>query len=224
MFHTSEISYIDNNNNNTILLKRLNKKNIIIRMCEEDNNISQSTIDTFIQLLFTNNCNGIIVSNNSDFVSKSDFLIENYYGNSLIYIPKMVNDINKIKIAINATDAIMTKMREYEKNTNDYAIEKTLLNDIYNEYQQFIFDKENMIETMKDEHKKCMNHLHQGFRFSVLENFLTTKMIKIPKKDVIKCSICNSYCAHNLKALSAHKRGCSKKNIVPAYELEDYKT
>ena len=39
-----------------------------------------------------------------------------------------------------------------------------------------------------------------------------------------KCTICNNYCAQNLKALSAHKRGCSKKQlkIVPNYDLEDF--
>jgi hypothetical protein len=38
------------------------------------------------------------------------------------------------------------------------------------------------------------------------------------------CTIFNNYCAQNLKALSAHKRGCSKKQlkIVPNYDLEDF--
>ena len=137
----------------------------------------------------------------------------------------MENDINKIRISINVTDSMMTKMMEYEKSANDYTIDKSLLNDIYNEYQQIISLKENLVEILKEEHKRSIDTLQHGFKFNVLESFLTTKMIKIPKKDGIKCNICNNYCAHNLKALSAHKRGCSKKNmkIAPNYDLDDYK-
>jgi hypothetical protein len=50
--------------------------------------------------------------------------------------------------------------------------------------------------------------------------------MKLPKNELFKCDNCNMYNAHNRKALSAHKRGCYKKNgraLSPNYELEDYK-
>jgi len=118
----------------------------------------------------------------------------------------------------------MTKMNDYEKNNNDYSIEKILLNDIYNEYQQFLVEKEQLINAIKEEQKQVIHQLQHGFKFSMLESLLTTKMSKIPKKEGIKCNLCNNYCAHNLKALSAHKRGCSKKitKITPNYDINDF--
>jgi hypothetical protein len=228
MFVASEIFYFEFDKkvyDNVLFFKRPNKKSIIIQIFEDENNVSQSSIDSFVQLLSVTNYNGIMVSKMSMFNSKPDFHIDNYYGNSIIYINQMENDINKIRLVINTTDAIMTKMAEYEKNNNDYNIEKIILNDIYNEYQQFLVEKEQIIESMKEEHKRVMNQLQHGFKFTMLESLLTTKMSKIPKREGIKCNICNNYCAHNLKALSAHKRGCSKKiqKIIPNYEMNDFK-
>jgi len=227
MFATSDISCFEYNKiryTDIFCFKRPNKKTVIIQICDDDTSVSQNVIDNFAQFLSTTNSNGIMVSNASTFHSKPDFHIDNYYGNTLIYINRMENDINKIRLAINTTDAIMTKMAEYEKNNNDYSIEKILLNDIYNEYQQFLVEKEHLIENLKEEHKRVMTNLQHGFKFSMLESLLTAKMAKIPKKEGIKCNICNVYCAHNLKALSAHKRGCSKKiaKITPTYEINDF--
>ena len=227
MFANSEISYFEFDKNqhvDIINFKRPNKKNIIIQIFHDENNILQNLIDSFVYFLNKTNSNGIMVSKNSCFHSKPDFHIDNCYGNSIIYINSMENDLNKIRLAINTTDTIMTKMIEYEKNNNDYTIEKILLNEVYNEFQQFLTEKEHLIESLKEEHKRVINQLQHGFKFSMLESLLTTKMSKIPKKEGIKCTICNNYCAHNLKALSAHKRGCSKKNtkITPSYEVNDF--
>ena len=225
IFPHSDISYY-NMENNIILLKRLQKKNIMLQIYNDEKIVPKSSINAFVQLLSETNSNGIVVSRFGEFETKSDYTIENNYGNIFIYINNMENDgIQKLLLAVNVNDIIIQIMVHNEKNINYYCIEKKILHDIYKEYEDFHRERQELIETIKQDYKKKITSLQHNFKCDCLEELLSKNLMKIPKNEVFKCSICNNYNAQNLKALSAHKRGCCKKNKASStnYELEDYK-
>jgi hypothetical protein len=225
IFNHSAISYY-NKDNNIILLKRHSKKNIMLKFCIDDPSGSKSSIYSFVQLLSETNSNGIAVSLFGEFDSNPDYAIENNYGNLLMYINNMENDgIHKLILAVNANDVITQTMVLNDKNTNYYCIEKNTLHNIYNEYEDFHRKKQELIDSIKQNYNNNIRSLQYNFKCVCLEELLSQNLIQIPKNEGLKCTICNSYNAQNLKALSAHKRGCCKKNkaLLPNYELEDYK-
>jgi hypothetical protein len=224
-FPHSDISYY-NMENNIILLKRLHKKNIMLQIYNDESVVTKSSILAFVQLLSETNNNGIVVSRFGEFETKSDYTIENSYGNMLIYIHNMENDgIQKLLLAVNVNDIIAQIMVHNEKNINYYCIEKNMLHDIYKEYEDFHRERQELIDSFKQDYKKKITSLQHNFKCVSLEELLSKNLMKIPKNEVFKCSICNNYNAQNLKALSAHKRGCCKKNkaLSPNYVSEDYK-
>ena len=225
MFMNTRVSYHDKDKN-IIMFKRNNTKNILIQIFDDETIVSNQMVDSFIKYLTETNNNGIIVSNLSDFESKPDYFMENNYGNILIFVKNLQNNVKKIQLAINANDMIVSVMAHNEKTEQKCCIEKSVLQDVFKEYTQFQMEKEQLIETIKEEHRKTIHILQHNFKFTFIENLLSKNLMKLPKNELFKCNICNTYNAHNMKALSAHKRGCCKKHsktLCPNYELEDYK-
>ena len=92
-------------------------------------------------------------------------------------------------------------------------IPKDILDEINNEYQLFIVNKENLMNMCKENHKKLLSQLDE-LLITTLDKFLSTKFKNNIKKPIFKCDMCNNFNGINLKALAAHKRGCNRKNIV----------
>lgn len=223
-FKNAQISCHDKEKN-IISFKRNHTKNIMLRIFEDKVPISNEMKDVFKNYLTETNSNGIIVYSCDEFESKPVCFMENNYGNILIYI-KIQITIEKLKMAISSNDMIMSFISQNEKSEQKCNIEKSVLYEIYREYTQFQAEKEHLIETLKEEHRKTIHLLQHNFKCNFMEEMLSKNLMKLPKNELFKCNICNVYNAHNLKALSAHKRGCCKKHgktISPTYELEDYK-
>ena len=66
---------------------------------------------------------------------------------------------------------------------------------------------------IKENQKKMLSQV-DDFQFPFLDKYLSSKYTKTTMKPGYKCDICKLYNAHNLKALAAHKRGCSRKHGV----------
>ena len=88
------------------------------------------------------------------------------------------------------------------------TISKDVLDDINEEYQAFITQKENMIMILKD-FKKKMNTQIEDLKLPVLDKYLEPKYAYV-KNRVFKCELCNVFTAGSKQSLSAHKRGCKK--------------
>jgi hypothetical protein len=79
----------------------------------------------------------------------------------------------------------------------------------------FIAQKTAVIDVFKESQKKVLAQIDE-IRFPCLDRYLSTKYSAPIVKSGLKCDLCKSYNANNLKALAAHKRGCSRKHNVPA--------
>jgi hypothetical protein len=205
---------IQQNDFKTYFLKRNNFQRIIVQNTDIDRNVSTEEIDVFQQLVEENNCDGVFLSQNAGFCDKPNFYIEIHNKNIIVYVHEVKYSKDKIKSAIDIIDILSSKIKDFNyDNQIEYAIEKDVLEEINKEYQVFISNKEAVTNTLKDSQKKMMHQLDE-FKFPILEKYLCTKFSSNSQKQTLKCDICKLFNANNLKALAAHKRGCTRKNGV----------
>jgi hypothetical protein len=195
------------------LVKRPNKYNILIETHDVERNVNTNEIRQFIQTMEENNCNGVLLSQQSGFSSKSNYHIEIYNKLIIVYVHNVEYDPEKIKNAIDIIDNLTIKLREMNRDENMYEIiiDKDVLEEINKEYQLFIQQKENVLTVIKESHKKVLSQI-DDFKFPELDKYLSTKFSVPIQKQGFKCDLCKKFNATNLKALAAHKRGCFRKN------------
>jgi len=90
-----------------------------------------------------------------------------------------------------------------------YNIPKDILDEINRDYQSFITQKEFLLSTLKESHKKLIGQI-DDMRFVALDKYLSTRYSCCKKQGYI-CNLCNSFTVSTLKGLAAHKRGCNRK-------------
>jgi hypothetical protein len=137
--------------------------------------------------------------------------VDIHKGNVLVYIQHCEYSGEKIRVAIDIIDSLSTKIQELNiGNTNN--ISKEILDDINQEYQNFISQKETLQMTLKDFNKK-MNTQIECLKLPSLDKYLDTKYAYVQTRN-LTCDICNSFVGINKQSLSAHKRGCRKKQNI----------
>ena len=98
-------------------------------------------------------------------------------------------------------------MNEDDENN---TISKEILDDINAEYQSYISQKETMMTVLKDFSKKMSSQI-EDIKFPELDKYLSQKYAYV-KTRCFTCDLCNAFSAGSKQSLSAHKRGCIKKN------------
>ena len=196
------------------LLKRENKSNILFENKDYTRNANPDEVKKFIRDIDERNQHGIFLSQNSGITTKHNFQIEFHKGCILVYVHNAEYSLEKIKLAVDIIDNLDVKIKELnldeEEETNN-VITKELLDEINQEYQIFISQKDILLNVFKDYQKKILSTI-EDLKFPNLDKYLSTKYASV-KKQCYVCEICNIFEAPNKKSLSAHQRGC-KKSIV----------
>jgi hypothetical protein len=125
--------------------------------------------------------------------------------------------MDKIKVAVDIIDHLSTRIEELNIDDTN-TISKEILDDINTEYQAFINQKEGMIMVLKDFSKKLTNQIDE-LKLPVLDKYLAPKYASV-KSNVHICDLCGVFTASTKQSISAHKRGCSKKQ-KPKDELSN---
>jgi hypothetical protein len=211
---------VSTTNADKIIVKRPQLSKILIYNVDIDRNINTDEIRDFIATLEENNCHGVFISQKSGFLSKPNFHIETHNKLIMVYVHTCGYSPDKIKNAIDIIDNLSIKLREFNgEQVNEFVVDKPILDEINKEYQFFINQKDMVLNCMKDYQKKMFSQM-DDFKFPSLDKYLSTKYTTSPHKPGFKCDLCKMFNANNLKALAAHKRGCSRKqpivnNITP---------
>lgn len=224
------VGEISRETDSTYILYRQNKPNIYIECHgggggEADANTRNLTVDEtrkFADKTSQQNINGILISQWTSINGKSDFQIEIVNSRVLVYIHKMENSEDKMKMAVEIIDGIQSKIGEFQSisgigNTSEHKmfIPKEILDDINREYQSFILQKETLLSFMRETNKKMIGQI-DDIRFLSLDKYLSTRYIS-SKKQGYTCDLCHTFNVPTLKGLAAHKRGCCRKlGIVSA--------
>lgn len=200
---------------NTFMVKKNNKSKILIHSIDNESNINQEEIQDFIYLIEEHKSHGIFLSQKSGFTNKPNFHIEIYNKFIMVFVHNVNYSVEKIKSAVDIIDNLSIKLRELNNdNEYEYNIDKEVLEEINKEYQNFIINKETIINVLKESQKKVFSQIDE-FKFPTLDKFLSTKYGTPIHKQGLKCDLCKNFNANNLKALAAHKRGCFRKfNII----------
>ena len=202
------------NINGMIILKRQGKPNVLIENRDIENNVSSDDVQSFILAIEDQNCNGIFFSQKSGISTKKNYQIEIHNNNIIIFVHQSQYNPSRIEAAIDIIDQLSNKIRQFKNSGgDDCTIPKDIMDAINNEYQLFISQKTAVIDVFKESQKKVLSQIDE-IRFPTLDKFLSTKYSAPIKKPGLKCDLCKSFSANNLKALAAHKRGCIRKNTL----------
>jgi len=200
------------NQNGLILLKRQRKSNILISNKDMEENLSSEDVHSFFTSIDEQNCNGIFISQRSGICGKKNYQIEMHNNNIIVFVHYGDYSPSKIETAVDIIDQLSMKMRQYKhQNDDDCTIPKDMLDSINNEYQLFISQKNAVVDVFKESQKKVLSQIDE-LRFPTLDKYLSTKYSAPIQKPGLKCDLCKSFSANNLKALAAHKRGCIRKH------------
>lgn len=193
------------------ILRRQDKPTIMFENKEYKGNIDKDEVGKFIRDVDNLKLNGIFLSQFSGISFKQNYQIDIHKGNILIYVQNCQYDNDKIRIAIDIIDYLSDKIK-YVNSDELNEISKELLDDINLEYQSFINQKEILTSTLKEFHKKINSQI-DDIRLPSLDKYLESKYASVRKKTFI-CNICNEFEGINKQSLSAHKRGCKKKQLL----------
>ena len=196
-----------------LLLKRIRKTNVLIQNRDCEQNISVDDINTFMNIIDEQNCSGIFISQHSGISTKKNYQIEMHNNNIIVFVHNAEYSTSKIEVAVDIIDNLSSRMRQFKsQNEVDCTIPKDVLDAINNEYQLFLSQKNAVIDVFKESQKKVLAQVDE-IRFPSLDKYLSTKYSAPIQKPGLKCDMCKSFNANNLKALAAHKRGCARKNL-----------
>jgi len=212
ILQSSQPSITDNTTK--YMIKRASKAKVLIYSMNIDRNISMEENDECLKSIEEHGCHCVFVSQHSGFSQKPNYHIDTYNNKIVVYVHDVEHYHDKIAWAVDIIDNLSNKLKEY-KADNEYecTIDKDVLEEINKEYQQFINQKETITALIKDSQRKILSSM-EDFKIPALDKFLSTKFAATIHKQGFKCDLCKIFNANNLKALAAHKRGCSRKNIM----------
>ncbi len=192
-----------------IMLKRKDKHPIMFENKNYDRNVGQEEVRKFIRDVEIQKCSGIMLAQHFGIANKNNFEIEVNNNNVLVYLHCVEYNADKIKTAVDIIDYFKDCIEELELDNGDNInMSKEFLNDINKEYQNFINYKLSHIKNIKDYNSKLLAQAEE-LKLPSLEHYLSKLFASSVSKDTT-CDYCN-YVAKNLRALTAHHRGCALK-------------
>jgi len=223
MYNSAEVHNPNRSANTTglILLKRQRKSNVLINNKDMEENISLDEVQQFLTSIDEQNCNGVFISQRSGICNKKNYQIEIHNNNIIVFVHNGYYNPAKIETAIDIIDQLASRMRQFKHQTEaDCLIPKDLLDTINNEYQLFLSQKNAVVDVFKESQKKVLSQIDE-IRFPTLDKYLSTKYSAPIQKPGLKCDLCKSFSANNLKALAAHKRGCIRKQNISTGNIKE---
>ncbi len=192
-----------------MIIKRKDKTPILIETKNYSTNVKKEEVDKFLRDVSNKDCHGIFLSQTSGIVGKENFQIDIHNKNILIYIHNVDYDIVKINLAINTIDLLFDKLINI--NEKNITISNDILKNINTEYQNFVLQREKLLNSLKEYYKKTLEQYTDLFLPS-LEKFISTHYANI-KKNILTCDICKTYESSKLRSLARHKQSCKNKHL-----------
>jgi hypothetical protein len=184
-----------------------NRPTILFENKDYSRSVTTEEIKKFERDIQQQKNHGIFVSQKSPITFKQNFQIDIINGMIHIYIPNAEYDANKIKIAVDIIDNLSLKLQTISNtNENEYSISKEDMDEIIDEYRNFITQKLQMIETIKNINKQLLDKMEE-IQFPKLKK-LFINIGNIENDNEFKCVFCNIWSGKNKASLGAHVRNC----------------
>jgi hypothetical protein len=128
----------------------------------------------------------------------------------LVYVCDVKDDFYKIQIAINIIDILADKIKEtnvFTDEINSYTIPKNILEEINDEFNKLINQKQNIMLLVKDFQKKITISIEE-INLPSLKKFIDlTLSLPTDENFNIPCNKCCNFVAKNKSSLAAHQKG-----------------
>ena len=209
MYAENQIQYVGSTKESgDIIITRNEQPKILIENKDYKAKVDQVEVDKFIKDLKTQNCSGILLSQNSGILNKKQFDIK-FYGNNIgIYISFVEYDTDKIQIGINMIDEIKVRIPEIDLTNDTIHIDNVDLEIINKEFNIFVAQKLKHIKSIKDWSKKLISETEE---INIPTLYQVLNMYYGSNTPQFICKICG-YVGKNQGSLAAHhKKTC--KNI-----------
>jgi hypothetical protein len=203
-----------------IMIHRKDKPTILLENKNYDRNVTTEEVKKFLRDIDTQNCCGIMLAQHSGIANKENYQIEYINGNIVMFIHNVEYQPERIKIAIDIIDNLKLQMTEFNQVSEGTNLDKSILESINLEYQNFITQKMNHIKTIKEFNQKLISQIEE-FNLPTLEHILNKMFTPLSTTTQETCEYCNKV-FKNQRALSTHHRGCEdKKNYKPTIVLSN---
>jgi hypothetical protein len=197
-----------------LLLIRNNKPKIFIENKLYTEKVPTSEIEKFKGDCKGYKTHGIFLSQSSKITLKSNYQIdvEEHEGNKyiLVYVSDVKDDFYKIQIAINIIDILADKIKEANISTNEdnnYAISKEMLEEINDEFNKLISQKQNIMLLVKDFQKKITLSIDE-INLPCLKKYIELSLsLPIDDNCNVQCIKCKTFVAKSRSSLAAHQKG-----------------
>ena len=197
-----------------LLLNRNNKPKILIENKVYSHKVPTTEIDKFKSDCKGLKSHGIILSQFSKFTLKYNYQIEveEFENNKyiLVYVCDVKDEFYKIQMAINIIDILADKIKDANvltDETNSYTISKEVLEEINDEFNKLIAQKQNIMLLVKDFQKKITLSVEE-INLPCLKKFIDLSLsLPTDENCVFPCNKCNNFVAKNKSSLAAHQKG-----------------
>jgi hypothetical protein len=197
-----------------LLLTRNNKPKILIENKIYSHKVPTAEIDKFKTDCRGLKTHGIFLSQFSKITLKSNYQIEveEHENNKyiLVYVCDVKDDFYKIQMAINIIDILADKIKDSNISTDEsssYSIPKETIEEINDEFNKLIAQKQNIMLLVKDFQKKIALSVEE-INLPSLKKFLDLSLA-LPSDEncVFPCNRCNKFVAKSKSSLAAHQKG-----------------
>jgi hypothetical protein len=187
------------------LLKRVGKQTILLENKNYEANVNIDEIKKFLRDINEQKTHGIMMSQLSGIVSKPNGFIEINDGKVIIYLHNVDYSSDKIRMAIDVIDSLSDKLEEIStvEDINGFVIKKDVLDKINEQFQVFLNQKEIVLTTVRETHKKLMSQI-EDMKMPDLSLFLNDKYASIQNQQ-FNCELCNLP-FQNKRSLASHKK------------------
>jgi hypothetical protein len=197
-----------------LLLVRNSKPKILIENKVYTHKVPTTEIDKFKSDCKGFKTHGIILSQFSKITLKSNYQIEiEEHDNNkhiLVYVSDVKDDFYKIQMAINIIDILADKLKESNVTTNEtnsYTISKEMLEEINDEFNKLISQKQTILLLVKDFQKKITLSIEEINLPSLKKYIETSLSLQVDETCSIPCIRCKKFVAKSKSSLAAHQKG-----------------
>ena len=219
LYPTAEIISVGNTKETgDIIIRRKDRPTILLENKNYDRNVTTDEVKKFLRDVDTQHCSGIMLAQHSGIANKDNYQIEYINGNIVMFIHNVEYQSERIKIAIDIIDSLKQKMADFQHDSEDTNVDKSILEAINLEYQNFITQKLTHIKTIKEYNQKLISQIEE-INIPSLEHLLNKMFTPLSTSTQETCEYCKKI-FKNQRALSTHYRGCEeKKNYKPSIVL-----
>jgi len=210
LFPCAQIDHVGNDKKETgdIMFERKNKPRILIENKDyESKNVQKTEVEKFIRDCGTQNCCGIMFSQNNGIANKDNFELQIHNKHVLLYVHEVNFEAAKIKMAIEIVENFKQKLDEMVSVNAAYQIDNDTLTDINKEFSIYTTQKNSLLKMSRDFNERMIISIGE-LALPNLEKYLSSKFAVSSKQCANICEYCEKYIP---KSLPQHYRFCAAK-------------